>query len=113
MKYSQQQMDYAMELSGNGHDGNKPFNACKRKTETKETYSKRKTEGNITMTVAYSSYAETEAFSEGYVWGYKKGCLSMCEMCLKMLDDTPPDKIRAILESEISRLCQEIEDKKW
>lgn len=64
------------------------------------------------MTVAYSSYAETEAFSEGYVWGYKKGRLGMCEMCLKMLDDTPPDKMRAMLESEISRLCQEIEDKK-
>lgn len=63
------------------------------------------------MTVAYSSYAETEAFSEGYVWGYRKGCLGVYEKCLKMLDEAP-EELRAMLESEIARLCQEIEDNK-
>ena len=59
--------------------------------------------------IAYSSWAESEAFAEGYVWGYKKGCLSVCEKCLKALDDSP-EELRTMLMSEISRLCQEIED---
>lgn len=58
--------------------------------------------------IAYSTWAENEAFSEGYVWGYRKGCLGGYEKCLKMLDERP-DELRAMLESEISRLCQEIE----
>ena len=58
--------------------------------------------------IAYNTHEETEAFMAGYVWGHRKGCLSVCEMCLKMLDDEP-DKLRTMLESEISRLCQEIE----
>lgn len=58
--------------------------------------------------IAYNSWVESEAFAEGYVWGYRKGCLGAYEKCLEMLDDAP-DKIRAMLESEISRLCQEIE----
>ena len=59
--------------------------------------------------IAYSSWAESEAFSEGYVWGYRKGSLSVCEKCLKALDDSP-EELRAMLRSEIARLCQEIED---
>lgn len=75
--------------------------------------SKRKTEGNITMTVAYSSWAETESFMEGYVLGYKKGCLRGYEMFLKMIDDADtPEELRAMLRLRIARLCQEIEDEK-
>ena len=61
--------------------------------------------------IAYSSWAESEAFAEGYVWGYRKGSLSVCEKCLKVLDDSP-EKLRAMLRSEIARLCQEIEGEK-
>ena len=61
--------------------------------------------------IAYSSWAESEAFSEGYVWGYRKGCLGAYEKCLKMLDERP-DELRDMLESEIPRLCQEIEEDK-
>ena len=60
------------------------------------------------MTVAYNSRAETVAFMDGYVLGHKKGCLLGYEKCLKMLDDSP-DELRAMLESEIHRLYQEIE----
>lgn len=60
------------------------------------------------MTIAYNSRAETVAFMDGYVLGHKKGCLLGYEKCLKMLDDSP-EEMRAMLESEISRLCQEIE----
>ena len=63
------------------------------------------------MSVTYDSGLETEAFLEGYVWGHRKGCLSGYEKCLKMLDDTP-EELRAMLKSEIARLCQEIEDNK-
>lgn len=59
--------------------------------------------------IAYSSWAESEAFAEGYVWGHRKGRLSGYEKCLKMLNDSP-EELRAMLMSEISRLCQEIED---
>ena len=61
--------------------------------------------------IAYNSWVESEAFSEGYVWGYRKGCLSVCEKCLKALDDSP-EELRAMLRSEIARLCQEIEGEK-
>jgi hypothetical protein len=61
--------------------------------------------------ITYNTYEETETFMAGYVWGHRKGCLSGYERCLKMLDDEP-DKLRAMLESEIARLCQEIEDNK-
>lgn len=63
--------------------------------------------------ISYSSWAESEAFSEGYVWGYRKGCLGGYEKCLKVLEDAgTPEKLRAMLKSEITRLCQEIEDNK-
>ena len=61
------------------------------------------------MTVACGNWTETDSFMEGYVWGYRKGSLSVCEKCLKALDDSP-EELRAMLRSEISRLCQEIED---
>lgn len=61
--------------------------------------------------IAYSSWAESEAFAEGYVWGYRKGCLSMYERCLKTLDEAP-EELRNVMTSEITRLCQEIEDSK-
>ena len=66
--------------------------------------------GNIEM-IAYNTHEETEAFMAGYVWGHRKGCLSCYEKCLKMLDDEP-EEFRTMLRSEISRLCQEIEDNK-
>ena len=59
--------------------------------------------------IAYNSWGESEAFAEGYVWGHRKGRLSGYEKCLKMLNDSP-EELRAMLMSEISRLCQEIED---
>lgn len=58
--------------------------------------------------IAYSGWAGTEAFMDGYVWGYRKGCLGGYEKCLKMLNEKP-DELRTILESEIARLYQEIE----
>ena len=61
--------------------------------------------------ITYNTYEETEAFMAGYVWGHRKGCLSVCEKCLKMLDERP-DELRDMLESEIPRLCQEIEEDK-
>lgn len=61
--------------------------------------------------IAYSGWAETEAFMDGYVWGYRKGCLGGYEKCLKALDDSP-EELRAMLRSEISRLYQEIENNK-
>lgn len=67
--------------------------------------------GDTAMTVACGNWTETDSFMEGYVWGYRKGCLSVCEKCLKALDDSP-EELRAMLRSEISRLCQEIEDNK-
>lgn len=65
-------------------------------------------EERIAAMIAYNSWVESEAFSEGYVWGHRKGCLLGYEKCLKMLDDSP-EELRAMLESEISRLYQEIE----
>lgn len=65
-------------------------------------------EGNIEM-ITYNTHEETEAFMDGYVWGHRKGRLSGYEKCLKMLNDSP-EELRAMLMSEISRLCQEIED---
>lgn len=73
-----------------------------------EVISGKNNEERIAAMIAYSTWAESEAFSEGYVWGYRKGCLNGYEKCLKMLDERP-DELRAMLESEISRLCQEIE----
>ena len=61
--------------------------------------------------ITYNTYEETEAFMAGYVWGHRKGCLSVCEKCLKALDDSP-EELRAMLRSEISRLYQAIEDNK-
>ena len=61
--------------------------------------------------ITYNTYEETEAFMAGYVWGHRKGCLSGYEKCLKMLNEKP-DELRAMLESEIARLCQEIEGEK-
>ena len=58
--------------------------------------------------ITYNTHEETVAFMDGYVLGHKKGCLLGYEKCLKMLDDSP-EELRAMLESEISRLCQEIE----
>ena len=58
--------------------------------------------------ITYNTHEETVAFMDGYAWGYQKGCLSGYEKCLKMLGDDP-DEMQATLESEISRLCQEIE----
>ena len=64
------------------------------------------------MTIAYGSWTEANSFMDGYVWGYRKGCLSGYEKCLKALDDAPPEELRAMLESEVLRLRQEIEDDK-
>ena len=61
--------------------------------------------------ITYNTYEETEAFMAGYVWGHRKGCLSGYEKCLKALDDSP-EELRAMLKSEIARLCQEIECEK-